>query len=1205
MTLFMEVNNFDRVFEQLQRAPRRKAVLLSLLKSESDEQIATALSIHPGTVRKQIADICSLFGLNESPGSSKRADLVALFAKNKPELLGGSPASVESPKPLPQAMAQNSKIAKIDWGSVPNTGIFHGRTEELKALETALLVDRCQVLVILGLGGLGKTALAIRLAEQMQPHFDYIIWRSLREKPTLSTLLDDLMRFLSDGKAPDFNGSEAAKTSHLIEKYLQKSRCLVVLDNAESILLENAELQDSAGFAYRQGCEGYGTFFDLIGKLPHQSCVVLTSRTEPGKIAIEESSQSPIQSFLLEPMKPEEALDILRHKDLSGSDEELLQVVAKYSGNPLALKIVSTFIQGLFNGNVSAFLEQLEDVAPFIRIEDLLQEQFQALPELEKQIMYWLAINREPVTVQNLSEDMVEKPMFSKLLSSLENLKRRSLIEPTDGRFTLQNVVMEYVIGQLIKAVSQEIDTERFDLFNTYALIKATAKDYIRNTQIQLILEPITKNITDVETKLVAVLKRRDPNIQQKGYAIGNILNLLLHCCEYSLNNLDLSGLTIWQAYLRGVNLQGVDFRGADLHRSRFTEAFGTVLCVASNREGTMLAMGDTKSKIRLRDPEGRQLLTLEGHENWVRSIAFSPDGKILVSGSDDWKVMLWNTSTGQLLNQLEGHRARVWSVAFSPDGQIVASSGEDQTLRLWHVDSGKPYCEPIKHVNWVRAIAFSPKKSDWVATGSSDRIVRLWDIKTAQCIREFQGHQGRVRSLAFSPDGTRLISAGDDRVICLWDVATGKRLRAFEEPEHGHQGWVRSLAFSPDGRSLASSSEDSRILIWDVETGECRKRLEGSQGHTERVWSIAFVGSQADSDQTLLSCSDDKTVKFWDARTGECLKTLEGHTDWAWSIAFSPDQQTLVSGSEDRTVKIWDLATQSLQKSLDGHTGRIRAIAVNPKGTMIASGSDDRRIILWNRQTDNFQILEDHTDRVLTLSFSPDGSQLVSGGDDQCLRIWDVRTGQCFKLKQKHGSWIWSTKFSLDGKRIASGSEDRTIQIWDAETKEPLNTLRGHTGWVRSVAFSPDGKLLASGSEDQTIKLWHLETGACLQTLQGDVSWIRSIAFSPDGKILASVGEKPTVEIWDLHNLDLPSVTRLKGHQERLWSVAFSPDGTLIATSSEDGEIRLWDVATKTWIKSIRSPRLYENMKIAGVTHLTKAQINTLKTLGATEANA
>ncbi len=1189
----MDQKNLNETFEKL--TPRRKEVLQLVLAGEPDEAIAQTLHIKPVSVRKYLERLYQAFGIN------KRVELVTLFAKYKPELIGNitnanqlkqSTLAEQTKRPnagheevelstIIEKPAKGIQHSKKDLGEAPDTVNFYGRIDELETLKQWIVEDNCRIVALLGMGGLGKTALSVKLVELLQHDFNYIIWRSLSEAPKLETVLVDIIKFLSNHQEADLKGSVSDKITLLIN-YLRHSRCLLILDNFESILQDGFH----AG-SYREDYEDYGVFVQRIGELSHQSCLVITSRTKPEEIAVQEGENLPIRSLLLKGLEQSEALKILKDKGLEGSEDEMSELIELYSGNPLALKIVSTFIKDLFNGNISEFLSQR--LAPFVGIEDLLDSQFNRLSALEQEIMYWLAINREPVYVKDLIDDMVEKPMFSSLIESLENLKRRSLIETVDGRFTLQNVVMEYMIAVLIRQVSEEINSGEFHIFNNYSLSKATAKDYVRNCQIELIIKPIAKNIINIETKLAQPLKQRDRNIQKKGYAVGNILNLLRYF-DYSLSGLDLSNLTVWQAYLRGANLRYVKFTGSDLNKSRFTEAFGTVLSVASSPKKSLWAMGDTKSKIRLRHPDGQQLLTLKGHTNWVRSLAFSPDGKTLASGSDDKTVMLWTTDTGQRLKTLEGHKERVWSVAFSADGKTLASGSEDKTIRVWNINTGKCLQTLERHTNWVRSVAFSPDGKT-LASGSSDKTVILWDATDGKYIRTLTGHTGRVRSVAFSPDGKILASGGDDNTVILWDVSEGKHLKTL----NGHNGWIRAIAFSPNGKILASAGEDRIIILWDIQTAQ---RLKTLSEHTARVWSIAFCSANG---KTLISSGDDKTVKIWDVQKGQCLKTLQGHTDWAWSIDLNPDDSIMASGSEDQTIKLWDIANGQVYKTLRSHTNRIRGVAIHPHGKILASASDDQTIKLWDIHSGQLlKTLVDHADRVLTVAFSPDGNNLASGGDDKVLRIWDIHTGQCRKTQENHKSWIWSVKFSPDGSILTSASEDATIKLWNASTGECLKTLKGHNGWVRSVRFNPNGRILASGSEDETVKLWDVSTGKCLKTLKGQVCWIRSIAFSPDGRLLASVGEKPFVEIWDIETGQIYKT--LEGHYEKGWSVIFSSEGKTLASSSEDGAIRFWNVETGQLLRVLRAPRLYEGMDITGVVNLTEAQINTLKTLGATK---
>ncbi len=1158
--------NIKQTFEKL--TPRRKEVLQMVLVGESDEAIAQVLSIKPATVRKYLERLYQAFGV------SKRVELLTLFTNYEKEFVN------DASEFLKDVVSKT----RLDIGEAPSTQNFYGRQYELETLKRWIIEDNCRVVTLLGMGGLGKTTLSVKLMELLndnQHHFDFIIWRSLREAPKLEKILVDCIKFFSDQKEIKIKGN-VSDVSIFIE-YIRNSRCLIVLDNFESIL----DKEQNVGL-YRKEYQDYGVLIKRICESFHKSCLVITSRIRPEDIAVQEGENLPIRSLLLPGLVEDEGLNILEDKGLIGSKKAMLDLVQLYSGNPLALKIVSTFIKDLFNGDIDEFIKQ--GLTAFVGIESLLDSQFNNLSDLEKKVMYWLAINREPVTIKELFDEIVDKPIFFHLIDSLEKLKTRSLIETIDGKFTLQNVVMEYMVGLLIRQVSEEIKTEEYKLLNQYALIEATTKDYIRNRQTEVILEPISQSLSASEINLKLVKPLQFSKAKLTNYAAGNIINLLLYR-KYNLSGLDLSNLSIWQAYLRGARLRNVNFTNSDLNKSRFTEAFGTALSLASSPVDSIWAMGDTKSRIRVRYSEGQQWITMEGHTNWVRSIAFSSNGKILASASDDKTVMLWDTYTGQRLKTLEGHKQRVWSVAISPDCNTIASGSEDKTIRLWRLDTGECYKVLEKHINWVRCVAFSPDGSI-LASGSSDSSVILWDAKNGEYLKTLQAHTARVRSIAFSRDGKILASSSDDSKIILWDVESGKELKTLI----GHKSWVRSVAFHPLRNLLASAGEDCDVIIWDVSTG---KRKNTLLGHTARVWCVTFCGEDY---ETLISSSDDKTVKIWDVDTGQCLKTFQGHTNWSWSVSFSSDS-ILVSGNEDQTIKIWDINTGKLTKTIRGHKNRIRALAVSPSNnsnnSIIASGSDDKTIKLWDIKSGNLiKTFTDHPDRVLSIAFSPDGKKLVSGGDDKLVRIWDVESGKHKLSNERHNSWIWSVTFSPDGNIIASGSEDKTIKLWDAHTLECLQTLIGHADWVRSVKFHPNGKILASGSEDKTVKLWDVTTGKEIQTLKVYIGWVRSIAFSPDGRFLAVSGGSAILEIWDITTNTIYKT--LQGHQERLWAVAFSPDGQTLASSSEDGSTVLWDITTGQQLHSLQAPRVYEGLNITGVVNLTKAQIDTLKTLGA-----
>ncbi|KAJ5661456.1 uncharacterized protein N7477_009072 [Penicillium maclennaniae] len=471
-------------------------------------------------------------------------------------------------------------------------------------------------------------------------------------------------------------------------------------------------------------------------------------------------------------------------------------------------------------------------------------------------------------------------------------------------------------------------------------------------------------------------------------------------------------------------------------------------------------------------------LQTLEGHSDTVNSVAFSPDGLTLASGSDDYTIKLWDTATGTQRQTLEGHLGWVSSVASSPDGLTLASGSDDYTIKLWDIATGTQWQTLEGHSESVTSVAFSPDGLT-LASGSDDCTIKLWDTATGAQRQTLEGH-----------------------LHSLWDIATGTQRQTLV----GHLHSVRSVAFSPDRLTLASGSDDCTIKLWDTATGTQRQILEG---HSDLVSSVAFSPDRL----TLASGSDDCTIKLWDTATGTQRQILEGHLSLVSSVAFSPDGLTLASGSGDCTIKLWDTATGTQRQTLEGHLYLVSSVAFSPDGLTLASGSGDCTIKLWDTATGTQrQTLEGHLGWVSSVAFSPDRLTLASGSGDCTIKLWDTATGTQRQTLEGHlGRWP-----SLpDGLTLASGSSDCSIKLWDTATgtqrqhlhsvnsvvfsPDGLTLAEGHSDWVNSVAFSPDGLTLASGSDDCTIKLWDTATGTQRQTLEGHSDSFRSMAFSPD----------------------------------------------------------------------------------------------------------
>ncbi|KAJ6501235.1 WD40-repeat-containing domain protein [Mycena vitilis] len=588
------------------------------------------------------------------------------------------------------------------------------------------------------------------------------------------------------------------------------------------------------------------------------------------------------------------------------------------------------------------------------------------------------------------------------------------------------------------------------------------------------------------------------------------------------------------------------------------------VQSVAFSSDGKHIVSGSSDRSVRIWDAESGEQLggPLEGHTSGVQSVAFSPDGKHIVSGSSDRSVRIWDAeSEEQLGGPLEGHTDWVRSVAFSPDGKHIVSGSDDRSVRIWDAESGEHLGGPLeRHTDRVMSVAFS-SDGKHIVSGSSDRSVRMWDAESGEQLgHPLEGHTSGVQSVAFSPDGKHIVSGSSDRSVRIWDAESGEQLG---HPLEGHTSGVQSVAFSPDGKHIVSGSSDKSVRIWDAESGE---QLGGPlEGHTDEVMSVAF----SSDGKHIVSGSIDRSVRIWDAESEEHLGgLLEGHTDCVLSVAFSSDGKHIVSGSRDRSVRIWNAESgEQLGHPLEGHTHGVQSVSFSSDGKHIVSSSSEKSVRIWDVESGE-QLggpLEGHTPGVQSVAFSPDGKHIVSRSSDRSVRISDAESGeQLYHPLEGHTRGV-SVAFSPDGKHIVSCPSDKSVRIWDAESEEQLgHPLEGHTSGVQSVAFSSYGKHIVSGSSDRSVQIWDAESGEQVGgPLEGHTDWVLSVAFSPDGKHIVSGSDDRSVRIWDAESGEQLGGP-LEGHTDGVMSVAFSPDGKHIVSGSRDDTIRVWSISPK-----------------------------------------
>ncbi len=491
--------------------------------------------------------------------------------------------------------------------------------------------------------------------------------------------------------------------------------------------------------------------------------------------------------------------------------------------------------------------------------------------------------------------------------------------------------------------------------------------------------------------------------------------------------------ISLYITILMMLDLVGFPYRGFTPEASLFLTSMSTPTpTVATSATCGALQAFASGKVIHLveQPPTGARVVVakkamLAGHKGYVFSVALSPDGATIASGSGDKTVMVWDSESGQRKQALAGHADAVTSVTFSPIGSMIASGSTDKTVILWDYASGQRMQNLSGHTRGVDSVAFSPNGAT-IASGSADYTVILWDAVSGQKKQTLTGHMRGVDSVAFSPDGATIASGSGDKTIRLWDVVSGQTKQTLT----GHGAHVWSVAYSRDGSTIASGSGDNTVILWDADSGQAKQTLTSD---TRGVRSVAFSPDGA----TVASGGGDGRVILWDVLSGQKKQTLEAHRTASLSfgadvrcVTFSPDGATIASGSLDKTVILWDTSGKKKQ-ALEGHTDIISSIAFSPDGATIASGSLDKTVILWDTSGKKKQVLEGHTEAVSVVAFSPDGASIASGSRDNTVILWDVASGRSLSLFGPFQHRVASVWFDqATGTLYFRDSKQRTHQL-------------------------------------------------------------------------------------------------------------------------------------------------------------------------------
>lgn len=1025
----------------------------------------------------------------------------------------------------------------------PHNPLFQGRTEDFKQLEqlldgidTPALSTQPVLVGIAGLGGVGKTQLAVELAYRLLEQQRYpggVFWTQVKgtarsdweEQFATLAAMTDYLPFNDD---PASHENKARRARHLLRYLADRTDALLILDNVEEPTLITNLLSVIVGRDMR--------------------CAILyTSRVQ----TVPPGAGVHLASPLSEDIAVRILLQTTRPALLTGVLEDVQQVELASAKNicqkvgylPLAL----VQMRGLLAQDRQLSLTHLDEVLSNRGIQALTD---QADAPITTFSLSWESIRNDEARRLLLLASCFSEAMLIPLwlLGLAAGLGEESdILEPLGrARLHLQELsLLEELSGQLVRL---------------HPLVRVFAQGILKEPDQhgEEFLEEARQRLVNVCT-----LSWLEQRARSEGYwklleriqqmrAYSDLLVIgkkppaanLIHTLEHWLGG---------ESYLLAQKSWWPDMLPALFYQQIFNHAIETGYKLPAHIEGTPPQRW-VRQKISTGFDDRALIGRFADHAGAVSGVAFSPDGRLVLTGSTDSTARIWERYSGRERRRLEVG-GLITSVAFSPDGKLVLLGCGDRTARLWDWEHRQELAKLDGHINRVRSVAFSPD-GKLLLTGSADKTARLWDRQTLQELACLQGHNDFVTDVTFSPDGEQIATCSSDKTARVWDRQSGREFVRLQ----GHTAQVLGVAFSPNGQLILTCSADKTARVWDWRSA---RELTCLQSATGEIWCAGF----STDGKLVMTGSEDGIIRLWDWESTRELASLKGDASAVRCLAYAPDEQQALAGSGDGTARLWDWKSARQRSDPQKHTGSVTSVAFSPDGKYLLTGSQDRSVCLWSWESGKparlLQRLQGHTGWITSVAFAPpDGQRILTGSGDGTARLWDRERTREFSHVHlpEQNDWVQWVAYSPDGLQFLTGSREGIVYLWDSYTRTELARLQGHTERVTCATYSPDGRQILTGSQDRTVRVWDRNSACELLCLPGSADWITSVTFSLNNKHFLVGSNDGTASLWEYGTYQ--RLASLSGQSSAVRMTSFSPDGDIALTCHTNGQVLCWQVS-------------------------------------------